>query len=232
MLIEEEIFLRKTVIPSALPRFGFKKSGGVWRYSETFMNGDFRADVTVDKNGKVTGKVFDVAAGEEYLPVRIEDHTGEFVGEVRLLYGEILQKIADACTKSEHFTDEQSNRLTSLIDKKYGEAPDFPFSDYESAGVFRYPANRKWYGIIMNVQKSKVTKQPADGAKDPGVDVLNIKVGAENMENALKIPGVYTAYHMQRKSWISIIMDGTVPDETVMELIDISRNFAISSKKR
>ena len=116
------------------------------------------------------------------------------------------------------------------MEERYGEKPDFPFDSFDDAGVFRYPANRKWYGIVMSVQRDRVTKAgKKDGEKPEIIEVLNIKIDPEKRDELLEIPGVYTAYHMSHKSWISIILEGTVPDEKVMELVDMSRDYAVNS---
>ncbi len=40
------------------------------------MEGDFRADIFINLEGEVFGRVFDTAAGEEYLPVHVPYQTG------------------------------------------------------------------------------------------------------------------------------------------------------------
>lgn len=42
------------------------------------------------------------------------------------------------------------------------------------------------------------------------------------MEKYLKQRGIYPAYHLSKKSWISIILDNTLSDDEIMKLIDIS----------
>ena len=37
-----------------------------------------------------------------------------------------------------------------------------------------------------------------------------------------QIPGIYPAYHMNHKTWISVVLDETLPDEKILELIDTS----------
>ncbi len=232
MSIEQEIFQRKTLKPETLLPFGFSRRGGVWEYSEEFMDGDFRADITVTDGGAVSGRVIDVAAGEEYLPVHVETRIGAFVGTVRQAYSDILRKIADECFDSEYFIFPQTNRIARLIREKYGESPDFPFSTAPTYGVFRYPENRKWYGLVMDVRRFRITGEKPENAQDsPVVEAINLKAGAEDMDALLSVPGVYPGYHMQRASWISVILDGTVPDATVMELIDKSRSFTVGAGK-
>lgn len=233
MSIEKDVFERKKLIPGKLLPFGFVKDGEVCRYSETFMNGDFSAEIEIAPDGKVHGRVIDLSLDEEYLPLRVENAVGAYVGSVRQAYSGILKKIADSCFEGRYFLFDQANRIASLIYEKYSESPDFPFADSPTVGVFRYPENRKWYGLIMNIRLRQLTGEAkTDPETSPEVEVMNVKVGAERMSETLKIPNVFPSYHMQKKNWVSILFDHGVPDETVMELISISRDFAIGKKKR
>ena len=71
------------------------------------------------------------------------------------------------------FVSNQANRIATIIKKRYHEEPDFPFSDpkIQNYGVFRYHINKKWYGLIMNVSKSKFLPN----SKNEFVDVINVR---------------------------------------------------------
>lgn len=44
------------------------------------------------------------------------------------------------------------------------------------------------------------------------------------IKELIKIDGFYRAYHMNKKSWISIILDNTLDNEIIYSLIDQSYN--------
>lgn len=232
MSLESDVFTRKSPKFETLAPFGFEFDGEKYTYGEEIMGGEFRADISIDKSGTVTGKVTDTAADEEYLPLHIEARVGAFVGEVRKAYSKILERICAACFEDSEFSFPQSNRIARFIFEAYDEKPDYPFETLKEAAVFRYPNNRKWYALIMPVKRNSVTKEKSDDEeKIPVVDVMNVKAGEDLTPEALKTPGIYPAYHMNHKSWVSIILDGTVPDEKIMELINVSREFAINAGK-
>ena len=54
------------------------------------------------------------------------------------------------------------------------------------------------------------------------IEVINVKINPNDKDNLLKIEGIYEAYHMNKKSWISIILDDTLSDDLISELIDNS----------
>lgn len=261
MSIEQEIFQRRTLIPETLLPFGFVKNGRVWEYSEPFLNGDFRADVKITPDGQVLGSVFDVLDGEEYLPVHVDSYTGAFVGSVREAYTAVLQRIADACFEGEWFLYPQTNRIAKEIVRRFGEKPDFPFESAKGFGVFRCAKNRKWYGLVMDLKPEQVTgpgqdvkadaaaadeqaapgkkrsrkarqEEPEAAAEDTKVEVINLKADPARIEELLAVPGIYPAYHMNKKNWLTVLLDGTVPDDTVLGLVETSRRFAEKGGKK
>ncbi|MBR2743625.1 MAG: MmcQ/YjbR family DNA-binding protein [Clostridia bacterium] len=231
MSIESEVFKRTAPDFSRLAAFGFVRTDGGYTYSETIMDGAFRADVFVDDGGNVTGRVFDTDSGEEYLPIHAPLHTGAFVGAVREEYEAMLGRIAAACFIKTPFMSDQANRITRLIYEKYGESPDNPFKNAEGIGVLRCPDNRKWYALIMPVERSKLKKEGKGESGDETVEVVNLKTDPEMHGTLIKTAGIYPAYHMNHKSWASVLLDGTLPDDRIIELIEISRGFAANSKK-
>ena len=232
-MIEQDIFNRMKPDREALTGYGFIESGNALIYSEVFMNGDMRAEVAVSPDGRVSAKVIDCFSGEEYAPVRIEAHTGAYVGAVREEFSSLLQRIASSCFIKQPFAFGQSNRVARLIYEKYGESPDYPFGDDAGAGVFRYPGTRKWYGLIMNVKKCVLPgEDKTDREHSPEVEIMNLKARTDRIEELHTIDGIYPAYHMNRRYWISLLLDGRIDDSFIMELVGESRGFALSGSAR
>ncbi len=71
MNIENDIFKRTKLNIDFLIPYGFTKNNNVYEYSKKFMD-TFRADIVIDEQGKVNGKVYDLTAEDEYINFRIE----------------------------------------------------------------------------------------------------------------------------------------------------------------
>lgn len=232
MDIEQEIFASYHLEKDKLLNYGFESLENIFIYSKNFLNGEFKAQIVVDINGEVSGKVIENAFNEEFLQLRIESFHGGFVGEVREAYKEILIDIRDKCFKKEIFVSNQANRLAKLIKEKYGESPDFPFTDskYKHLGVFRYQENKKWYGLVMNVNKSVFGEE----YKDIYIDVINVRIDENKRNLIINNKNIFPSYHMNKMKWVSILLDESLADFEVMNYIDYSRNFMINKtiKKR
>ena len=228
MTIEEKVFASYQVILDKLPEYGFSLRDNAYFYSTSFHNDEFLAEISVNLNGSLKGRVIEKTFNEEYAPLRNEAYYGGFVGEIREEYKAILLSIREACFKHETFVSNQANRIAILIKEKYDEAPDFPFSSskIEHYGVFRLKDNAKWYGLIMNVDSLVF------GKEEGHVDIINLKVDEKEREAILKTKGIFPSYHMSKTKWISVLLNETLDDEFIMSLIDKSRTLVSNSPKR
>lgn len=113
-----------------------------------------------------------------------------------------------------------------MIYEKYQVIPEFLWSTAPNYGVFRNAKSEKWFGIVMNIDKSKII--PSQTGE---IEVLNLKLD-DDVPKYLKINGIYPSYHMSKKNWVSIILDDTLSDEEILKLVAISyKNSNIKSKK-
>ena len=219
MDIENEIFKRTRIKIDTLIPYGFTKSENVYNYSKIFMN-SFKADIVINEQGVVKGKVYDLNVGDEYLNFRIENSVGEFVNSVREEYKSILKDIRKHCFEKLYFMTEQANRITKKIIDKYNDEPEFAWEKFPGYGIFRNPNNEKWYGLILNIEKSKIDKESTGE-----VEVINVKLEDKKIPDLLKKKGFYPSYHMNKKNWVTIILDNTLTDEEVMECVRISHQY-------
>lgn len=91
----------------------------------------------------------------------------------------------------------------------YGTSPDYPFDDWMESAVLRHEDNRKWYAIVMKVQRRKFGFD-----SDEPVDVVNLKLPTEMFGSFSEADGVYPAYHMNKLHWISVILPEAPADVT------------------
>lgn len=117
--------------------------------------------------------------------------------------------------------------LKDYILKTYDVEPDFPWADSPTYEVFRHQNNNKWFALVMDVPRSRL------GLKEDGViDIVNLKcdpvlVGSLRLEK-----GFFPAYHMSKEKWISVALDGSVDDEKIKSLIDLSFELTKVKVKR
>jgi len=222
MTIESEIFKKSTIIYDKLLPYGFKKIDKGYTISKNILNDTFRIDIEISDSGIVTGKIYDLSFQDEYINYRIENQTGEFVNKIRDEFIKMLVEIRENCTIISYFIMDQTNRITNLISERYKNKPEFIWEKFPGYGIFRNPHNGKWYGLIMNINKNKIDQQDKENKE---VEVLNVKLEEDEISNLLNRKGFYKAYHMNKKNWITILLDDTIKDEEIMNYIDKSYEF-------
>ena len=225
MTIEEELFRKNKIDFDKILEYGFKKDKSSYKYSKNIMNNTFRVDVEINNDGIVKGKVYDLSFGDEYTNFRVEDNTGSFVGQVKDEFKNLLRDIRSNCFTKEAFIYEQSNRITKAINEKYGDEPEFEWEKFTGYATFRNKDSKKWYGIIMHIDKNKL-----DEKSNGEVEIIDIKLDPNEIEHLLKQDGFYPAYHMNKKSWITVILNDTISDEEIMNLIDKSYSYTFTNR--
>ena len=109
------------------------------------------------------------------------------------------------------------NELLALIAAQYGVQPDYPWDSTPDAAVLRHLENRKWFGLIMRVSYKTI------GISRRGqTDILNLKCDAMMLGSVLMQKGFLPAYHMNKSSWLTVLLDGTVPLTEITPLLQMS----------
>ncbi|MCH5282007.1 MAG: MmcQ/YjbR family DNA-binding protein [Lachnospiraceae bacterium] len=107
--------------------------------------------------------------------------------------------------------------ILKYVEDNYETKPEYLWARDPGSAVLRHRQNRKWYGIIMDVPRNKVG---LDG--DEIIDILDLKGEPEMIAHLVTQKGFCPGYHMNKQHWLTIILDGTVEDEEIYNLIDIS----------
>ena len=121
--------------------------------------------------------------------------------------------------------DSQAQRLAIHIQDTYGTPPEYLWERYPDYAVYRHPASRKWYAVVMNIPASRIGL-----ADERRVEIMNLKCGHVLLGSLLNERGFYPAYHMSKGSWVSVLLDSTVPDEKLFPLLELSYD-SVSPKR-
>ena len=95
--------------------------------------------------------------------------------------------------------------LRRYIMEEYHAENDFPWLRHPENEVFRHPGNRKWFALIMEV-----------------TGVVNLKCDPLLIGSLRAEPGFFPAYHMNKASWITAALDGSIPDDKLKMLLELS----------
>ena len=223
MNIEYDVFNRSTPNYNKLVDYGFYMKDNFFLYETTFFD-SFKAIISINHNGEVSGKVIDTEIDEEYTNIRT-DMNGKYVSNVRDNYIKLLKDIRDNCFDVNNFIFDQSNRISKYIKDKYKVTSEFLWEKHPGFGVFRNMKNNKWFGIIMNIDLSKLDSKSGE------VEIINLKLNPEKAKLLLEKNGFYKAYHMNKRDWISVLLNDSLSDDEIISLVDESYSIIDDSEK-
>ena len=215
-----EIFKAYQFNSKKAKEYGFIENQGVWTYSLTILKGDFLMKITVE-DSDLTFQVFDQETGELYPQVHMESMRGTFVGSVREACLEELFDIRKACFEVQKFLCPQTKRIMALVQEKYGNQLEYLWEKSPDTAVLRHEDNQKWYAILMRIPWDRLDK-----GREGLVEAVNLK--HDQVADLLSQNGIYPAFHMNKRYWISLPLDDTLTDEKVLELFE--RSWFLTSK--
>ena len=119
------------------------------------------------------------------------------------------------------------DELFAYVKATFGTEPDYPWPQAPEYAVLRHADNGKWYGIVMSVPLSKLGL-PGKG----NVEIINVK-SAQVLDMLLYgDPGILPAYHMNKKHWITILLESGFAEKELRDLLMESYRLTQRRKKR
>lgn len=109
------------------------------------------------------------------------------------------------------------NALLDYAYQTYRTTPEYLWARYPGYAVLRHDDNNKWYAVIMNVSKDKLGLD-----RKEEVDIVNVKCDPKMIGSLQMETGILPAYHMSKNSWVSVLLDGSVADDLIYALLDMS----------
>ena len=205
-IFDKNIFNSKLAIA-----YGFSKVGDYYILQSDIDVENFNAIVKIDKESFEVN-VIELPFNEEYILFNILDSKGKFVSKIRTKVNELIEDIVNSCFTSLDYR----KLLLDYVKEKYGTIPEEPWEDNNHATI-KTTNTKKWYGIFMSIPYKTLGLE-----KHGKIDVLNVKADPEIIENLIDKKHFFPAYHMNKKYWITILLDSDTDVNLVKSLIDES----------
>lgn len=117
--------------------------------------------------------------------------------------------------------------IFDYVKKEYGTEPEYLWIKTPENAVLRNERNRKWYGVILSVSRDKLGL-----SGNEVIDILDLKCDPLMIDMLRQEKGFLPAYHMNKKSWLAVLLDGTVEAKRIFNLIDFSYELTDNIKKK
>ena len=213
MSIESETFSNYSIRQDRLLDYGFQPDGDRLSFKMPLSEDNF--EIIIEYDGTLRGRIMDLTAGEEYTNYRREGAAG-YSAQIRQKFVDVLLDIRENCCRNQYFKGEQARRICEYIYETYDRTPEFLWPNIPSYAAFRLKGTKKWCAIMGSVPRHKLDPLSED-RRD--VEVINVKVDSGQIKKILSQPGYYPAFHMNKKCWVSIILDETLTDAEIAKRI-------------
>lgn len=215
-----EIFKYKKPNFDKLLKFGFKKCEKIYQFDKEILDGEFVLSVFVTESGEVSTKLVDKSSGDEFFLHLLKDSVGEFVGRVREEFESALQEICECCFESDVFKSKQAKAVLEFADKNDNKL-EFLWENFPNVAVLRRNDTKKWYAVLFVLPKSKL-----DNKSSELVDIVDLRLQPDELEKIVDGKKYFRAYHMNKKHWFSMALDGSVSTQDVLKFVENSFNLA------
>ena len=196
-----------------LKGFGFKEEADKLVYKKEILDSNFLIEI-VFANNQLTIEVYDLEFDETYSLFSVDSAVGETVQNIRENVDKLLSLILGLADESGKISSE----IIDYCNNKYGGNRVNPFKKHPDILALVNEKN-KWYSLFLDVEYNKLNKNTDITTK---VKILNVKYPANKILEIIDNKNIFPAYHMNKKHWISIVIDKNIKLETIKELIDIS----------
>ncbi|HCE33042.1 MmcQ/YjbR family DNA-binding protein [Fusobacterium sp.] len=204
-----------------LEEFGFELIDNSYYYQTLLLKNQFKMSVKINLDNSIFTEIIDTETNEPYVLHLLEMKRSGYSEKVYKAYNEVLEKIQKECFEDERFKANYTKEIINYINNKYGDKLEFLWEKSPKNAVVRRKFSKKWYAVILTVSKRKLNLDC-----DEIIEVINLHNIAEEIEKLIDNKKYFPAYHMNKKYWCTICLDGTVELKEIYKLIDISYKLA------
>ncbi len=117
--------------------------------------------------------------------------------------------------------------VLKYVQTTFSTAPEYLWKNDNNSAVLRNETSGKWYGILLRISADKLG---LEGNKI--LDILNVKCDKLMLGSFLQQEGFYPAYHMNKTSWVTILLDEKADPNKIKFLIDASYKLTTKNTKK
>ncbi len=181
----------------------------------------FLEDISIDI------KVMDILINEEYVLYKVSSANGAFVTKVRQEVELCISDILKKCFEENSINNKQKQKILNYVIEKYGDNPEYLWEKSPTSSIIRRRDNQKWYAVFLNVSSKKLGIEV-----ERNIDIMNVRIEKQEVEKLLEKKGYFPAYHMNKKNWISISLEGEIEIQEILKKIEKSYNLVAKNKKK
>ena len=204
-----------------LKEFGFELIDNSYYYHTSLLKNQFKMSVKINIDNSIFTEIIDTETNEPYVLHLLEIKRSGYSEKIYKAYSEILEKVKKVCFEDEIFKANYTKEIITYVKNKYGDELEFLWEKSPKNAVIRRKSSNKWYTVILTISKRKLNLD-----SDEIIEVINLHNITEEIKKLIDYKKYFPAYHMSKKHWCTICLDGTVELKEIYRMIDISYELA------
>lgn len=204
-----------------LKEFGFKLIDNSYYYHTSLLKNQFKMTVKINLDNSIFTEIIDTETNEPYVLHLLEMKRSGYSEKVCKEYSEVLEKIKKKCFEDEIFKANYTKEIITYVKNKYGDELEFLWEKSPKNAVVRRKSSNKWYVVLLTISKRKISLN-----SDEIIEIINLHNNPEEIEKIIDYKKYFPAYHMNKKYWCTICLDGTVELKEIYKKIVISYELA------
>ena len=204
-----------------LKKFGFKLKDNSYYYDTSLLKNQFKMTIKINLDNSIFTEIIDTETNEPYVLHLLKMKRSGYSEKVYKAYNEVLEKIQKECFEDERFKANYTKEIIEYVKNNYGDELEFLWEKSPKNAVVRRKSRNKWYVVILTISKRKLNLD-----SNEIIEVINLHNTTEEIEKLIDNKKYFQAYHMNKRHWCTISLDGTVELKEIYRLIDISYKLA------
>lgn len=204
-----------------LKELGFELIDNSYYYHTSLLKNQFKMFVKINIDNSIFTEIIDTETNEPYVLHLLEIKRSGYSEKIYKAYSEILEKIKKVCFEDEIFKANYTKEIVAYVKNKYGDELEFLWEKSPKNAVVRRKSSNKWYAVILTIPKRKIGLE-----SDEVIEVINLHNIPKEIEKLIDYKRYFPAYHMNKKHWCTICLDGTIELKEIYKKIDISYELA------
>jgi len=206
-----------------LINYGFKFQKNKYTFTKKILDNQFELTITINTNNEIKTELIEIDTKELYTLHLVQNISGSFAGKIKEEYDKILADIEEHCFEKDIFKNKQTKEIINYVSEKYNDELEYLWEKFPDNAIARRKDNKKWYLAILTVNMQKL------GFKTNNMTEI-IDLRADDTEDIINNKNIFKGYHMNKKHWITLMLDESLPLEFIMERIDKSYILAKKNK--
>ncbi len=203
-----------------LLKYGFIKQSKSYVYTQPLHQEEYQCQIQVFDH-EITVDVYDTYDHEQFLPFYVKHSQSAYVAEMKAEIDQLITDILSVC----FVKCDIKQQLISFAQDMYHTIPVYPWENLSHCVL--KTAEQKWYAIFMNIPYKTLGVN-----KQGNIDIVNVKASPKLIEQLIDYDRYFPAYHMNKKYWLTIVLDKETDFEKTTKLLKQSYESVTEKNKR